>query len=669
MTPIDLEKPDKAKPLQLPRLDLVKVDEAYALSLETAIRLHPNEDEVTNSLCLSLTERRLRELQEATPTLEKDGQRMEGRPDPSIDSFCSNDTSSHFDFGPNPDTQFVDVNTIEKSIADENNADENTTPLGFADQVLLDPVAPGRNAFEFSHFMNQLLYPPQHTAGKMTDNFQVEGEDSFSDFLSDDHWGFLKIPNRCDAEGRVVEWTTARLMEVEPYKEEARDQQGESGILDSTPATLQYLRMPMTGTPPPLDEGLHEIRRWYFTEELPYEDPSTFFPAAPAEVENSKKVEDEVPEKDDDQNSSIGDANENEHENPHDPYGYTAYLNNLDGQHVSSFDGPYGDGNDIGSREYDISSDAQSDSSLEFGSEPAMDEALVSLIARFHLSEPETYLRVVISTSEGLKVCFDMPKEILFTQTGKPVKKKPYNIDTGSRVCYTLITTYHITNVESFTFGLTDQPVFDIAWVQNNACPALLRICPVIQYYLDTQDLCQDSPYSVSREDLDILFHMLGNDLPRHYLLNRPLATPPGTLEERMANGSIMLVEETNLTVAEFIKRLYLESKLREHELRKVHERDHPDVPQPDIYAMEGTAAMVDDWHVAERVKVPDGFSHYRGDPFDLQQIDWDSKVGIDAGQARDARDERQMPFYNLDWEDTVSFSLQYLRCISIDAN
>ena len=581
---------------------------------------------------------------------------MKNRSGPSTDSFDIDSNASSANPRSILDTKLADGKNQEENTTNQNIPDENTAPPGFTDQVLLDQVASDRNAFDFSHFLNQLLHPPQHATGKMTDKFKVEGKDSLSDLLSDQRWGFLKIPDECDATGRMVEWTSAQVKEVQPYtEEEIQDQQGGSGILDTNPSALQYLRLPTMGTPPPVDEELHEQRKWFFAEELLYEDPSTFFPTAPEKLEVwvTKEDSQKSSHEDDDENSSVGDQGDS-----HDLYGYAAYLSNFEGQHGTDLDGPYGDGNHFGSREYAISSDAQSDSSLELESEPTIDVALVSLIAKFHLSEPETYSRVVISTSEGLEVCFDMPKEILFTRTGKPVKKRPYNIDTGSRVCFTLITSYHITNVESFVSGLTDEPVFDIAWVQNNARRALLHIAPAIQYYVNIQDLCQNHPCSVLREDLDLLFHMLRNDLPRHYLLKRPLATPSGTLEEKMADGSIMMVEEAELTVAQFIKRLYLESKLREHELRRVHELDHPDEPQPAINAMEDAPVMFDNWNVAERVKLPEGFSHYRGNPFDLQQIDWDAKVGIDASQARDARDVRQTPFYNLHWEDSVISSL-----------
>ena len=655
MTPIDPERSAKAKALHLQGIDPEKVNAAYAHSLQTGNWLHPSEDKVTSSQSLSQSERTIRELQEASPTLWNDEPQMDCQSNSSIDSFETHSTASHFDFEPIPDTTFADLIATDQ-IATGQTADDQAD----ADQVNASQIVASQVVVDLPQSMTELLISPSNgTADNMSYQPQYGGTESLSSFLSDSHWGSLKIPEECDIEGRMVKWTKATVQKVEPYIEgEIRDRQGGSGILDTTPATLHYLQFPMVRSPPPLDTDLHETQRYYFAQQLTYssDDGDSETSEEDDWAEKFKKYEtvendDQKSSDEDSQTSSVGDDIESNPENALVPY--ALHLSNLEGYPGSSFHAPYIHGNELfGSREYDISQDTPSTASLDIEFVDTENDTLLFPTKKHHFSSPGTFARVVIFTVEGLTLRIDMPTEIVFSLPGKHVLKFPYTDCNDSHACWTLIKNYHINGVESFSSGLVKLPVFDTEWIQTTARHAMFLNPPTIEYYLDIQALCEDSPLCLSIEDIDTLFYMLGNDLPRHYLLNQPLAPPLGTLEEKMTNGSTILIEETNLTVSQFIKRLYLESKLNEHQLRSIHAQLHPNSPQPFIYTTLDAAAMVDDWEVAERVEVPKGFKHYRK-YFDLQQIDWEGRVGIDSGQARDARDERYIPFYNMDFEES----------------
>jgi hypothetical protein len=51
--------------------------------------------------------------------------------------------------------------------------------------------------------------------------------------------------------------------------------------------------------------------------------------------------------------------------------------------------------------------------------------------------------------------------------------------------------------------------------------------------------------------------------LVTHYILNKPLAPPNGTLKKQMTNGHMAPLDESNLTVPQFAKRLYVDYWLR----------------------------------------------------------------------------------------------------------
>lgn len=51
--------------------------------------------------------------------------------------------------------------------------------------------------------------------------------------------------------------------------------------------------------------------------------------------------------------------------------------------------------------------------------------------------------------------------------------------------------------------------------------------------------------------------------LVTHYILNKPLAPPNGTLKKQMTNRHTAPLDESNLTVPQFAKRLYVDYWLR----------------------------------------------------------------------------------------------------------
>jgi hypothetical protein len=287
--------------------------------------------------------------------------------------------------------------------------------------------------------------------------------------------------------------------------------------------------------------------------------------------------------------------------------------------------------------------------------------------------------RILITTTDGGTVRIDLPKVIAISYSGKPTKELPFSIANLSKACWDVIKDHGIASVRAinankstdveqspwtvarqFRSGLcfdtttSSLPVFNSVWIQTNATFAMKQDFPFIEYYLDIQATCDRNLHALAPEHISFLYYDL-NDLSAHYLLNKPLAPHNSTLEEQMADGTMVSVDESNLTVPQFIKRLYIDAKLKQEQLRRLSASYlGPSVvmlplPGPSIGE---AAAMVDDWAVAERVLVPTNFDH-NTTYFDLQQINWVDNVGLRPHRVRQERDSRYVEYRNTDNEIT----------------
>ena len=278
--------------------------------------------------------------------------------------------------------------------------------------------------------------------------------------------------------------------------------------------------------------------------------------------------------------------------------------------------------------------------------------------------------RILVATTDGGTVRIDLPRAIFVSHPGKPTKELAFSVANLSKTCWDIIKNHGIGSVTtidakkrtdidtSAKLLLTINrvpyveptnllPVFDSAWIQNNAKLAMKDDFPDYEYYEAIQALCDQHLEALLPEQISFFYNNFGHFVA-HYLLNKPLA-PIATLEEELANGAIVAVDESNLTVPQFIKRLFIEPELARQQQRLLHETYHPGRPfVDDILPTQDAAAMVDDWPVQERVLVSKTFDHERGH-FDLQEFDWIGKTGFTSEAVRRERNARYVEYRNTD--------------------
>lgn len=287
--------------------------------------------------------------------------------------------------------------------------------------------------------------------------------------------------------------------------------------------------------------------------------------------------------------------------------------------------------------------------------------------------------RVLVTTSDGGTVRIDLPRVIVTSYPGKPPKELPFSVANLSNACWEIIKSHGIADVRvigvdenksskpnprtiarqrrsglSFDDSTSSLPVFNSVWIQANATWAMKRDFPSLEYYLDIQSACEQSSGALPLEHISFFYHHL-SDLPAHYLLNKPLAPPNTTLEEQMADGTLVSIDESNLTVPQFIKRLYTDAKLEEEQTQLLPwSQLDPCILMLSISSppIKDAAAMVDDWPVEEAVLVPKTFDHSTA-YFDLQQINWVGNVGYHPSYVRQKRDEGYVEYRNTDKQIT----------------
>ena len=281
--------------------------------------------------------------------------------------------------------------------------------------------------------------------------------------------------------------------------------------------------------------------------------------------------------------------------------------------------------------------------------------------------------RIFVTTTDGGTVRIDLPRILVVSFPAKPTKELPFSVANLSKTCWDIIKDHGIAGVRvinadksindkpdsdavatqlhlglSLDDSTSSLPTFDSVWIQANATFAMNDDFPPIGYYLDIQDICDRSIDALAPQYISFLYYNLTN-LSAHYLLNKPLAPPNGTLEEQMADGEMIFADESNLTVPQFIKRLYVDAKLQS-ERNRLHFASQPGLNALMLpisgSPMKEAAAMVDDWPVEEKVVVPRTFDHNTA-YFDLQQIDWIDKIGYHPAYVRQRRDNLYIEYRN----------------------
>ena len=558
-------------------------------------------------------------------------------------------------------------------------------------------------------FPNNLLSSHQETAVSKAES-ETEQQTRASGPLifspSGPPWGFYKIPEKFDESGKMVEWTTAVLQKVESDKAPAwEESKGGSDMQDSYPSADYYLHIPPCRTPSPVDsdqEELEEQRSWYITNNvtLDYNESEASKNLGYQTTAASDEPESNTRDPLDTLTSSVD---------------YTSYIAEKfglgNGPTSISDDEDCGEKDSEGDSSADFDKDDDADilsnsengiagvdenvlsanlaqaqshghevlpnSESEISQASAHEDPLESdcmarddSVGSFDSFEsiktnsepkdcppfaPEVHLRLLISTPQGGTVRIDPPKLIVTSLPGKTELEEPWSIENLSKTCWNLIKNERITSVLAFSPPGEPSPVFNfgIQWIQNNARPAMEIDFPPIEHYVDIQNVCNASPFSLDPEDIEF-FYLSLDRMHAHCLLSEPLAPHNGILEEKMADGNTLIVDERNLSVSQFIKRVFVESKIDEREFLKSWGIKTPGIIAPARATALNDATMVDHWDVPEHVSVPSCFNHYR-EIFDLQRIDWQRKVGYHPQVVRAVRDQKYLKYYSRGGPPAVS--------------
>ena len=525
---------------------------------------------------------------------------------------------------------------------------------------------------------------PSHTTNTATNLSHVlqskhgrtfSSTSSNSPWGADSSWGLYQIPEEFDEQGRMTKWTTAVVQKVKPYVPEGHQGRNSgTGILDTADPTHYYLTMPLGSldTAPEVPEDIEEQRRMY--SEATRIDRSPDDHTGLTDIESSDDSGDDGSDEDEIDTPHENDLNTGLSEAaavPLPTYGglwHTPVLRDvresrfssrgISSQGFSSQDVIYTKicTDDTGS----VFSWTSDEDELEAANTQAHD-ALVKSKDKCYPGAEEVQAhnnrsRVLVTTTDGGTVRIDLPGKIVISYPGKPTNEVPFSIFNLSKTCWDIIKGHGIANVRaihpkksidepSTTSAL---PAFDSMWIQTNATFAMKKEFPDFEYYEDIQATCDQNDFALTSKDLFFLYDNL-SDLPAHYLLNKPLAQPNGNLEKQMANGTMVPLDESNLTIPQFIKRLYVDSRLVPEQIRAVMATMGPNVLiiPPRVSAIEDAAAMADDWPVTERVMVPKPFDHDNG-YYDLQQFNWIGNVGLSPGRVREERDSRYVEYRSL---------------------
>jgi hypothetical protein len=540
----------------------------------------------------------------------------------------------------------------------------------------------------------------------------VSATSSNSPWGADSPWGTCKIPEEFDEQGCVTRWTTATVQKVKPYfPEDCEGPKGGSGILNPGDPTHYYLMMPLGSLESSLgDEVPEEIQQ----QRRMYTKFNNIEPLGPDDHTGLTDAEDSSGGDDDcsdDNDADTAHANDPNTGNPvaaailagptQNGHTYGGGLWNIPGtrdvresrfsQEIicneicldetgSTFswtdddecetdvaDAPAHSVPNISLIKYDPVVAGAQDHSVLKKSKEKCDPEVEDVPAH------DVRHRISITTTDDGTVCIDLPRVIVISFPGKPTKELPFSVANLSKTCWDIIkdhgiaavrvinnenkgTNTALTTANSFGSGsgleditTSSSPRFDNTWIQSNATIAMKDEFPTIEYYEAIQAKCDQNRDALAPEHISFLYYNFSN-LVTHYLLNKPLAPPNGTLKKRMANGYMVPLDESNLTVPQFIKRLYIDYRLRNEQSWTLFASYDPNVPfaPPLSPRIDEKATMVDDWPVEERVLVPKTFNHRRG-YFDLQRFDWPRDVALGPNRVRSERDSRYVEYCSTD--------------------
>ena len=554
---------------------------------------------------------------------------------------------------------------------------------------------------------------PTNTGASLGDELQCERAPTFpipspySPWDADAQWGTYKIPEEFNNQGRPTAWVDVVVRKLTPYVPENRiEQSGGSGLLDTEDPTHYYLTMPIESldTTPEVPEHIAKGRAAYIEalRDAPGEIVQrTWFTRIDGrrggeqgsnEIRNEEEAE-IVPANETNADFSINLARAPPVFNPalavihlvptsrglSNP-GTASFravnesrpIPTNEEEIVDVFDERVEDTgsvlcsmSSISSHYSEIPRTAEEQAYLDsFVPEEKCVSEVEDMLAH------KVAVRITVTTTDGGTVRIDMPRVILASYPGQPTTEVAFSILNLSKTCWDIIKEHGIANVTTidrtktkrtipsilppinripYVEPVSNTPEYDSAWVQRNAKIAMEAHFPDLAYYEAIQATCLHYQWSLDQDDIR-LFYKRFRPLVVHYLLNKPLAAPiAACLEEPMADGRMLLVDERNLTIPQFIKRLFIEAGLRHEQHRVLTEANGPDYPFWGHRAIiKVAAAMVDDWPVQERVLVPKDFNHDCGD-FDLQQFNWSGDVGLDPKCIRFERDVKYERQLNID--------------------
>ena len=226
------------------------------------------------------------------------------------------------------------------------------------------------------------------------------------------------------------------------------------------------------------------------------------------------------------------------------------------------------------------------------------------------------------------------------------------------------IVVYH-SNIELEADNVSPQLTVDIDWFRRLANKGLQESSPPIEWYGDEQEKCAGHPDRIAAEHVQFLYY----DLPpiiAHYLFRQPLCPVDLHAEGgELVADVVRRADERNLSISQFIKHCYLESKLRIAEECSNWTERYPNIPYQvpsSTFNAKDEAAFVDEWKQEDHVAVPRGWDHYgqddpdnRSGKFDLQQMQWHERVGLTEGEARWERDNSYTPQDNVGGIEAVA--------------
>ena len=449
--------------------------------------------------------------------------------------------------------------------------------------------------------------------------------------------GMIEIAEDFDSSGQPISASYALVQHVEPDASVAHDEQGGSGILDSQPATHVYLTFQGRQSPTPdLDDedNSDDPRCWYSADYLRRSSDSG------------------------DSDSELGDELRQED--------FTAHAH----QQGSSNQLPSLLG--LAQQEYFDSPPEAAESTAPSGTsmsptihrDPSLDEfddndSVISFKTASSDETPEVdnpvdgedalQVRHWIFLADGGIVRISPPVSIVSVKSGKPNKVVGWSEENTGEFLWTEIIQKRRAITSIFrTIGHQMVGHRGLDWILDYAAAAAQQSFPDADFYHDIQAVCSGSTFSVPSGILDLLYSRI-DKLEFHFLASKPLAPCNPMLEEKLADGTILMADQHHLTVSQWIKVLYMISKLDAMKVEGRWSPQHLDrPPATSIRSISNNnGAMVDEWEIAEHVKVPQTWDHYQRE-YDLQHFDWRGTLGLSPDQARDSRDSTYRQFRNV---------------------